>query len=420
MLPNTGPAAQAMHAALTALQQGDAETARTKAEEALEGFSLANDRTGAAAAHQLLAMLHVQVDNLAFALPHLDAAIPLREATGDWEGVASLWQERFELSLRLGDGAGAREAAEKQVAAIERTADKEGLAHALHQLGQVLLQTGDDKGAEELVQRALFEMAGPGTERARAALLLLYASVAMHRGEYDRAMTKAREALELARQAKNRGAEVDALSHLGAIHALKGDLSMAKRVLEEALVGRELLKDAEGRAGVLRELANVEFALGEDEDAFGRLDYAARSLAEAGNLVGAIAMLQLFATAAEDHERPDLAVKATKGMVAAAAKTGDKEAEAAAHFTLATRLAGVGDLAGAAAHFRTAQDAQLALGLAHEAAVSAGMLGQVLVADGRRDEGLALVRGSLQQLDALGSEAADTVREILGELEREG
>jgi len=51
--------------------------------------------------------------------------------------------------------------------------------------------------------------------------------------------------------------------------------------------------------------------------------------------------------------------------------------------------------------------------------VSAGMMGQVLVAAGERDEGLALLRGSLGQLDALGSEAADTVREILAELEQE-
>jgi hypothetical protein len=45
------------------------------------------------------------------------------------------------------------------------------------------------------------------------------------------------------------------------------------------------------------------------------------------------------------------------------------------------------------------------------------MRGQVLVAAGDADEGLALLRGSLGTLEALGSEAADTVREIIAELE---
>jgi tetratricopeptide (TPR) repeat protein len=418
-MTDTGPAAQKLHAALTALQANQPEAARTAAEEALEGFSLANDRTGAAAAHQVLAITHIMADRIEFALAHIDAAIPLRETTGDWEGVASLWQERFELSVRTGDLASARMAGEQQVAAAEKSGDREGLAHAVHQLAQIALQQGDDAAAEQLIQKGLWALDNQGTERGRAALQMLYASVFMHRRELDRALSHARQALDLARQAKSRQAEVDALQHIGTVHALRGEFDTARKVLEEVLVGRELMKDVEGRANVLRELAGVELSLGLADEAFGRLRYAVRTLREAESWIGEITVLQLIQALADEHGRPAEALSAATDLVDAAARTGDREAEAAAHFALATRLAGEGDLAGARGRFGAAHDLQQALGLAHEAAVSAGMMGQVMVASGEADEGLALLRGSLGQLDALGSEAADTVREILAELERE-
>jgi tetratricopeptide (TPR) repeat protein len=352
-----------------------------------------------------------------FALAHIDAAIPLREASGDWEGVASLWQEKFELSVRVGDLTGARAAGEQHVAAADRSGDREALAHAVHQLAQVVLQQGDDAEAEALVQKGLWALDNPGTERGRSALEVLYSSVFMARKDYDRALSHAKQALDLSRQAKNRQAEVDALQHIGTVHALKGDYHTARKVLEEVLVGRELMKDVEGRANVLRELAGVELTLGLKNEGFARLDYAVRTLREAENWIGEITVLQLVQSLADDHDEPERALRAAIELVEAAGRTNDREAAAAASFALATRLAGSGDLAGAADAFRVAHEAQQALGLTHEAAVSAGMRGQVLVAAGDADEGLALLRGSLGTLEALGSEAADTVREIIAELE---
>jgi tetratricopeptide (TPR) repeat protein len=415
-MTDTGPAAQKLHAALTALQQNRPDAAREAAELALEGFSTANDRTGAAAAHQVLAITHIMGNRLDDAMAHIDAAIPLRETTGDWEGVASLWQERFELCVRMGDLPAARAAGEQHVGAAEQTGDADALAHALHQLAQVVLQLGDDAAAEALVQRGLFSLDRPGAERGRAALQPMFATVWMQRKDFDKALSHAKQGLDLGRQAKNRQAEVDALQHIGTIHALRGEYNTAQKVLEEVLVGRELMKDVEGRANVLRELAGVEFSIGLHEEAFDRLDYAIRTLREAENWIGEITVLQLMQAMGDEHERPDKAMAAARALVPAAAATGDREAEAAAHFALATRIAGTGDLLGAKRAFEAAHDIQQGLGLSHEAAVSAGMMGQVLVAAGEVDEGLALLKGSLAQLDALGSEAADTVREILAEL----
>ena len=114
--------------------------------------------------------------------------------------------------------------------------------------------------------------------------------------------------------------------------------------------------------------------------------------------------------------RSPVRVAAATSSVAAAAKTGDREAEAGAHFMLASRYAAVGDLPNAAKEFKVANEIQEILALPHEAAVSQGMLGQVLVARGDVAEGKAALEASLVRLVALESEAADTVREVLAEL----
>lgn len=415
---DTGAAARNLHLALQALQRGDGSGAETAATEALEGFTTGGDRTGAAAAHQVLAMIALLGGTFDAALAHVDAALPLRGSTGDREGVASLWQERLEICLRMGDLGGALDAARKQVAALAGAGDAEARAHAAHQLAQMLLQTGDDAGAAQVLQDALFAVSGTsGMERARSALLLQLASVWMQRQQPDQALGRAREALDLARQARHRPAEIDAIQHIGVILAGKGDLFPAQRALTEALAGREQLKDADGKASVLRELGAVEAKLGDVDTGLARFIAAADALLEAGNAPGAVACHQLRIALADESERPEAALESARALVRLAAELGDAEASAAAQFLVATRLAGLGDLTGAELAFRASLAAQEAQGLAHEAAVCRGMLGQVVYVMGRVDEGRALLGASHDALVALGSSAADTVHDILHELD---
>jgi tetratricopeptide (TPR) repeat protein len=411
-----GAGAVALHEAMNHLQRGELASVGPAAFRALEAFTAANDRTGAAAAHQVAAIGAVGLGRFTEALNHVDAGIALRESTGDVEGVASLYQERMELCLRTGDLEAARAAAEAQVTTWERTGDTEGLAHARHQLAQLLMELGDDGRAEALVQEALYALDPTAHARARSALHLLYSNLWIQRGDKDRALQQARTGLEMARAAKNRAAEIDALQQCGVVHATGGEYPQARRALQEALVGRELLKDLPGRASVLRELANAELALGEVDEAIEHLGYAARTLRQVGNVVGEIAMLQALAEAADGAGKSEAALAAATELVDAATRTGDREAEAGAWFLLATRAAGAGDLATATRAFRTANEIQEVIGLSHEAAVSRGMLGQVLVATGNLVEGRAALEASLERLVALDSEAAETVREVLAEL----
>jgi tetratricopeptide (TPR) repeat protein len=306
------------------------------------------------------------------------------------------------------------------VRSLDGAEDREGRAHARHQLAQLQLQSGDVDAAETTLQDALWELEGPGWARARSAVQLQLASVWMARQDPERALGVARQALEGARGAQHRPAEIDAIQHIGVILAAKGDLHPACRALEDALVGRELLKDVDGKISVLRELGPLEVALGRVEEGVGRLLRASELLAEQDALRPALATAQVAMSLAEDAGHREAALTAAQGMVGLASRTGDPEAVAAATFLLATRLAGAGQLDEAAARFGEAHAAQAALGLKHDAAVSLGMLGQVRVARGEHAAGRAALAESHAELAALGSEAAATVREILDELTAAG
>jgi lipopolysaccharide biosynthesis regulator YciM len=132
--------------------------------------------------------------------------------------------------------------------------------------------------------------------------------------------------------------------------------------------------------------------------------------------VGEITALQLLQVSADQQERPERALQAAKELVQAAGRLGDREAMAASHFSLATRYATTGNLVEAEAGFQQALSLQRALGLHHEAAVATGMVGQIQVARGEREKGVHLLKVSLMELESLGSEAAETVREVLTEL----
>ena len=409
--------ARALHEALLALQQSRMADAARAAGEALVAFTAAGDLTGGAAAHQVLAMTAAADGDFARSLSHVDAAIPLREATGDAEGLASLYQERFEIALKLGDVVAARRAMEAQYKAHEVAGDREGAAHAMHQLAQVLLQEGEVEGAEELVQQALFRLDGAAGARGRSALHLLYSNIWVVRSDAGRAMRHAQEALELARSSRFRPGEIDALQQLGTLHAAQQEWGPARRALQEALAGRELLKDADGRAHVLRELATIDLATGQVDDALDNLAYAVRSVREAGNWIGEVTLLQLLQSVADEGGKAEVALQAGHELVAAAARTGDQEALAASHFALGSRQASVADLDAARASFEACLRIQTALGLDHESAVAQAMLGQIVAASGDAPEGRRLIVLARATLERLGSEAADAVRPILAELD---
>lgn len=409
---DTGEAARHLHRALTLQQRGERGAAGAAARAALEAFSQAGDPTGTAAAHHLLFVLDTERGALEEAEAHLSAALALREASGDREGLASLHQQRFALAVQRGDAAAAREASEAVLAAYEAIGDRENQAAAIHQLAQFLIHAGELERARELLERGMWLTDRAGEERGRAAILGLLSQVDMAAGNTARALARSREAVSVAGRGGKRQAAIEARANLGTLLAATGELEPARRVLEEVLDGRELMRDLPGRADTLRELAGVEQALGLTGEALGRLDYAARTWAELGEPGGQATALHAATALADEAGRLEDALRYGERLAAVCEAMGDEEAAGAAQFTLGTLWTQRGDLSAAAERFRAAAAHQAAAGAAEARGVSLGMLGQVLHALERPEEAEAVLAEAEATLEAIGSDHLGELRAI--------
>lgn len=411
-----GRAASLLHAALVKEGQDDPRGAMADAREAFALFERGGDRTGCAAALQLQAILHAGRSHLAPALAALDAAVPHREATGDQEGLASLHQERFALAVRLGDRALAQGASEAMLAAFERVGDREGQAQGIHQLVQFLVQSGELDHSDALLGRGLWLTDGAGEERARSALILLQVQTDLARGLHDRALLRCQEAVRLAEVARKRPALVEAWHQLGAVHAVAGRPAEAVEAFEQALDGRELLQDLEGRAATLTELARVEQQLGRATAAAERLAYAGRTLGELGLFEAQAAAFSEAAEICAEAGHYDQSLRHGQALIEACSTADALDALGQALFLNGQRRIQSGDLSGAAADFRAAAATLDQARSPEGRGIVLGMLGQVEHALGDRDAAATTLNEAERVLTAIGSDALAELAPILAEL----
>lgn len=394
--------------ALRLQDHGDNSGAVGRAREALVAAEAAGDDAGVASARQVVGVLA--------ALGQTLAGVVEASARKDWALLVGLQRQRYAIAVGMGLWNEATEATRGVLEACEHTADREGQADAVHQHAQLLLQAGNLDGAEVLIQRGLWVSDRAGEELGRSALLLLLAQVDRSRGLHERALRGSEQALELARSANKRQAVVEARHQLGVFLAGAGELERARRELEEALDGRELLRDLEGRAATLHELAEVELALECPADAANRLEYAARTLSELGLADAAAGMLHRAADAWQQAGQIERAFQAGQRLADQCQRAGDQASFAAALFTNGSRAVALGRLVDARDLFQTAAGVQGATGLDEERAISLSMLGQVQHALGDEAAALATLEEAEEALRRMGSEALEELLPILGEL----
>ena len=347
---------------------------------------------------------------------HLAAAAALRESTGDTDGIASLYQQRFGLALQRGDGAAARASSEKVLETYAAIGDRDGQAAAIHQFVQFLIQEGDLPRARELLEKGMWLTDRAGEERGRSALILLLSQLEFASGHVPRGVGLVEEAVATARASGKRPALIDAQHQLGVTYAMIGRLDESRALLEEVLDGRELMRDLEGRANTLRELAGVEAALGKTRDALGRLDYAARTYGELENIGGQATALHAASTLAEEAEQIEEALRFGEALIEVCEGMKDPEASGSARFAQGARHVMLGDLESAAACYKAAAADQRAVGAMESRGISLGMLGQVLDELGDREGADRALTEAVVQLEAVNSDSLADLQAILAQI----
>ena len=409
-MPDAGAAMAALHEAFVHEGRGEYDRALAKATAAFEGFHASSDRTGSAASLHLMGVLETHRGNLEQALAHFDAAVPLRESTGDTDGLAALLDQRFAVAVQLGRAETIEAAAQALLAKHVASGSREGEALARHKMAMVLTQAGRFEDAQLHIDAGFLLCDRAGEEKARTGFLVLSSRVAQAAGNAPRALSVARQALQVGRTASDRRLLVEALSHL-ASQVAPFDGAEARRHLEEALDGTELLREPALKAVLLQQLAEVELALGLHPDAIGRLRYAAKTwqeLGEVGEQLEALHAAGELASQTNNHAEA-VAIGVQQQRVAAALE--DPGMLGAARFATAQRRIAAGDLEGAAADFRASAEAWTEPA---SRGVARANLGQVLAALGRRSEARAVLAEAAKDLD--GTPGAQEIAGLMDQL----
>jgi predicted ATPase len=201
------------------------------AQRALALSQSVGDETGQALALRVLAFSLYQMGRLEEAGDVSARALAAMRALGNKPEVAACLNHQAMIHLARGDVAAARESWAQALAARKVLGDENGAAVVLVNLAELAFDEGRVEQALHMAGEALeIHLRGKNASFSAAS----YANIAAYRvaaGDLDGAREAAREGLRLARQVQRALTIAIALQHLALLLALRGEATVATRLI---------------------------------------------------------------------------------------------------------------------------------------------------------------------------------------------
>jgi tetratricopeptide (TPR) repeat protein len=269
---------------------------------AAEYFKLAGDYSRSLYANAQ-ALTHYR---MALALGYSNASI-LHESLGD-------------LYTLLGEYGNAIKSYETAAALCAPTA----LAHVEHKLGNVYERLGEWDLAESHYETTLHIFGQVGSEGERAKVYADWSLAAHHRGQIERAINLAKQALELAEDAQDTRALAQVHNILGIIASNQHRPGEAQHHLEQSLALSEELNDMSIRIAVLNNLALVCKSYGEIERAIDLTQEALALCESQGDLHREAALYSNLADLFHENGNAEVAMSYLEQSVSIFAEIGEE------------------------------------------------------------------------------------------------
>jgi predicted ATPase len=269
---------------------------------AAEYFKLAGDHARALYANAE-ALTHYR---MALALGYTDAA-NLHENVGD-------------LYTLLGEYSNAIKSYETAAALCAPTA----LANIEHKLGNVYDRLGEWDLAESHYETTLHILGQVGSEGERAKVYVDWSLAAHHRGQIERAINLAKQALDLAEDAQETRALAQVHNILGILASNQQKPEEARHHLEQSLTLAEELNDMSMRIAVLNNLALVCKSNGEIERAIALTQDALALCESLGDLHREAALYSNLADLFHENGNEEVAMSYLKRSVSIFAEIGEE------------------------------------------------------------------------------------------------
>ncbi|HUS15119.1 MAG TPA: tetratricopeptide repeat protein, partial [Chloroflexia bacterium] len=246
-----------------AASSGDYATATRVYEAALAVRRAVGDHQGVASSLNNLALVaHAQGD-----LPHTMAlheqSLAIKRELNDAWGIASSLGNMGIVAQDQGAYEEARRLHAESLAIRRSLGDTQGIANSLNSLGVTLLALGDAAGAWALHQESLALKRELGDRAGSALSLLNLGETQRFDGHYAEAVPLYAEALALCRELGDPATESTALHNLGHAHLRLGAIEVAAACFAESLRIRQELGDRRGISECLAALAEVRTTRGQ-------------------------------------------------------------------------------------------------------------------------------------------------------------
>jgi len=219
-----------------------------------------------------------------------EQSLAVFEQLGDEHGCAVLLHRLGVQAMRRGELERARELVETTHGIHKRNDDRWGLAQTIGTLGAIARDAGDEDEAYELIARSAALAREVGVPWWQGGMLAELAQLALNASRVDEGETRAREALGLAEQLRDRGGRVFGVGLLARVAAERGQPERAGRLWgaiedEDAVAPlggwRRHRQTCEAR---IRESAGPEFERGRAEGRALRLEDAVALALESANV----------------------------------------------------------------------------------------------------------------------------------------
>jgi CHAT domain-containing protein/tetratricopeptide (TPR) repeat protein len=371
--------------------------------QAREGWHALGDRPLEARALYAQAVLSRLLDDTRAALERAQEDLPLWQGAGDrlWEGVT--WNEVGLDRWLLGDAAGARQAFERALALDRAEGERYGAAVALANLCLLHLPKGELREGLACYREALpllrevraLELEGAALTNVGRAYDVL--------GEPSEARAAYGEALTVLRDTGNRAAEGRTLNNLGVLEAAAGDVEGALIHYAQARDIFRALGDRRWQARVLNNLGLVYHGSGDFATARSNYDAALPLWLAVGDEAGEAATRTNLGLILQIQGRPREALAFHTRALAIRRAAGDRRGEAIALTQLARTQRALGDLTAALEGLEHAADLLAAVGDPDNLSYAQLLAGEVLAAQGRREEALVRVGRALATARGAGS-----------------
>jgi CHAT domain-containing protein len=238
------------------------EQALPKFVAALEAARASGDRKPEALALTRLGQTHLQLDNYAEGLKHIEQSLPVWQTLGDRFQLALAIHNYAAALWSLGDSPAALARYEEALAIRKEIADRRGEAYTLRGIANCYWSMGEPAAALERSRQALEirkeQKDLPGEADSRNALGLLYALL----GDAARARAEFQQSYALAQRSGDAMQALMAQANLGWAAVGLGQYQASLRDLEPALAAFEQARNRYAEAYVSHNLGNANAGLG--------------------------------------------------------------------------------------------------------------------------------------------------------------